>query len=88
MFNIGKQTAGNDIVNVASEIKIKKQEIMRKRNDILIEGEAHTNGKVLWINSEEKCEVRINRLNNLKGMNSIKCRICKDGGLIDITIEE
>ena len=88
MFNIKSQKAGNDIVNIGSDINIKNQKILQNRKDILIEGEIHTNGKVLWINSEDKCEVRINNLNKLKGMESIKCRICKDGGFIDITIEK
>lgn len=65
---------------------IEEKSLKAKSNNMLI-GEVHTDGKTLWVNSEEKCEVRINKLSKLNGMTPVNCLISKLGGLIDTTLE-
>ena len=48
---------------------------------------ASSDGKTLWVNSGTKCVLRINGLDKLKGMESIKSKVCVSlGGMSDITV--
>ncbi len=60
----------------------------RKKTNYIREGEIHTDSKTLWVNSDKGCEVRINHLELLDGLNSVKCRIVQSEILLDITLEK
>lgn len=48
---------------------------------------AYTDDKTLWVNSGEKCVVRICGLDNLKGMTSVKAKVSTSlGGMTDVSI--
>lgn len=44
---------------------------------------AHTNGKVIWVNSDVRNEVRICSLDKLKGMKPIKALLSEQEGSVD-----
>ncbi len=59
----------------------------RRKSDYVREGEIHASNHVLWVNSDH-CEVRINNIEQLDGMNPVKVLITQNGGLPDIILEK